>query len=87
MRYQCPICGKTIPSNTTELDGKVRINAPFFPFCSQRCRLIDLGAWLDGRYAIPVQNNVTAESKPDSVNNHPAKISIEPPQEDKEDLD
>jgi endogenous inhibitor of DNA gyrase (YacG/DUF329 family) len=22
------------------------------PFCSERCRAIDLGAWLDGRYAI-----------------------------------
>jgi endogenous inhibitor of DNA gyrase (YacG/DUF329 family) len=24
----------------------------FFPFCSQRCRLIDLGAWLDDKYKI-----------------------------------
>jgi len=23
------------------------------PFCSERCRLLDLGSWLDGRYAIP----------------------------------
>ena len=25
-----------------------------FPFCSDRCRLIDLGNWLDGKYQIPV---------------------------------
>jgi hypothetical protein len=25
---------------------------PFLPFCSERCRTIDLGAWLDGKYAI-----------------------------------
>jgi endogenous inhibitor of DNA gyrase (YacG/DUF329 family) len=25
-----------------------------FPFCSDRCRLIDLGRWLDGKYQIPV---------------------------------
>jgi endogenous inhibitor of DNA gyrase (YacG/DUF329 family) len=24
-----------------------------FPFCSERCKLADLGKWLDGDYAIP----------------------------------
>jgi hypothetical protein len=24
------------------------------PFCSERCKLIDLGRWLDGKYQIPV---------------------------------
>jgi len=23
------------------------------PFCSERCKLLDLGRWLDGRYRIP----------------------------------
>ena len=27
--------------------------APWFPFCSERCRLVDLGRWLDGVYTIP----------------------------------
>lgn len=26
----------------------------FRPFCSERCRLIDLGAWASERYSIPV---------------------------------
>lgn len=26
----------------------------FRPFCSERCKLIDLGDWAEGRYAIPV---------------------------------
>jgi endogenous inhibitor of DNA gyrase (YacG/DUF329 family) len=26
-----------------------------FPFCSERCKLIDLGRWLDGNYQIPVE--------------------------------
>jgi endogenous inhibitor of DNA gyrase (YacG/DUF329 family) len=26
---------------------------PPFPFCSPRCRLVDLGRWIDGAYAIP----------------------------------
>lgn len=27
------------------------------PFCSERCRAIDLGRWLDERYAIPVERD------------------------------
>jgi len=26
--------------------------SPFRPFCSQRCKLVDLGAWADERYRI-----------------------------------
>jgi endogenous inhibitor of DNA gyrase (YacG/DUF329 family) len=55
MEFKCPVCQKAIPSVTTGPDGKKQINAAFFPFCSQRCRLIDLGAWLDGDYRVPVE--------------------------------
>lgn len=40
----CPRCRKDAvfgPSN------------PFRPFCSERCRLIDLGAWADESYRVP----------------------------------
>lgn len=40
---KCPTCGR-------ELDWG---NAPFRPFCSERCRLVDLGAWLSEQRAIP----------------------------------
>ena len=36
----CPICGKPT-------DPK------FKPFCSQRCRQVDLNRWLSGTYRIP----------------------------------
>lgn len=26
---------------------------PRFPFCSERCRLVDLGRWIDEEYRIP----------------------------------
>ncbi len=42
--YICPICRKKVSSNR-------KINQ-FYPFCSQQCRLVDLGNWLDGRYAV-----------------------------------
>lgn len=43
---QCPICGKPVRGESVK-------QLPDFPFCSGRCRLIDLGRWLDGRYGIP----------------------------------
>ena len=41
---KCPICKR-------ELSPSEGMPA-FGPFCSARCRSIDLGCWLDGRYAI-----------------------------------
>lgn len=39
----CPICKKTVPTEPRE---------PSFPFCSVVCKNIDLGRWLDQRYAV-----------------------------------
>ncbi len=50
MEVQCPICGKSVAVP----DESAPVNpADPFPFCSERCKLIDLGRWLDGRYQIP----------------------------------
>jgi endogenous inhibitor of DNA gyrase (YacG/DUF329 family) len=40
----CPICGRPVPENFREF--------PDFPFCSKRCRTIDLGRWLVEGYRI-----------------------------------
>ena len=40
----CPHCGKLAPFAPENR---------FRPFCSERCRLIDLGAWADERYRVP----------------------------------
>jgi hypothetical protein len=37
----CPICRKEVP-----------LDSPNVPFCSDRCRLIDLGKWASGDYRI-----------------------------------
>ena len=40
----CPHCAKTLewkPANA------------YRPFCSERCKLIDLGAWAAGGYSVP----------------------------------
>jgi hypothetical protein len=44
---QCPICKKSV----TSCDDPVAPNR-FFPFCGERCKLIDLGRWLDEKYWI-----------------------------------
>jgi hypothetical protein len=42
MKVKCPTCRQR-----TEWE-----NNPFRPFCSERCKLIDLGAWATGEYII-----------------------------------
>lgn len=63
MDYKCPVCGKVIPSATSDSDGRKQMNARYFPFCSKRCRLVDLGAWLEGNYRIPTREQ--PEETPD----------------------
>jgi uncharacterized protein len=46
MLTKCPRCGKE-----AEYQGN-----PFRPFCSERCKLIDLGSWLSGTYRIPIKS-------------------------------
>jgi uncharacterized protein len=43
-KVKCPTCGE--PVEWTEAQR-------WRPFCSERCRLIDLGAWLDESHRIP----------------------------------
>jgi uncharacterized protein len=61
MAMQCPICKK--PVDEAEL-GKP---GSYFPFCSDRCRLIDLGRWFSGRYAIPVTREEDAAPSADQT--------------------
>ena len=41
----CPHCGTMIEWNPQNR---------FRPFCSERCKMIDLGAWATERYRVPV---------------------------------
>lgn len=52
---RCPICKK-----------EVKLGSPDFPFCSERCRIIDLGNWASEKYVIstPVKPGDLTE-KPD----------------------
>lgn len=34
----------------------------FRPFCSERCKLLDLGAWADEQYCIPIQQTISDDA-------------------------
>lgn len=51
---KCPQCGRE-----TEFEGN-----EFRPFCSERCKLIDFGAWADEEYGIAAE---PAEMSPEEI--------------------
>jgi endogenous inhibitor of DNA gyrase (YacG/DUF329 family) len=51
----CPKCRK---------ETKWRGN-PYRPFCSKRCKLIDLGSWIDERYLIPEEKGEQSPNNED----------------------
>lgn len=55
---ECPQCGE--PARADESN-------PYRPFCSRRCKLIDLGDWLDESNRIPDDKD-TGEPWPDDEN-------------------
>jgi len=52
MQVKCPRCGKSANWEGNE----------WRPFCSERCKLIDLGAWAGEEYRIP-QEPVSEENR------------------------
>jgi endogenous inhibitor of DNA gyrase (YacG/DUF329 family) len=48
MKVDCPTCSK--PVEWTDSN-------PYRPFCSDRCQLIDLGAWANEEYRVPAENS------------------------------
>ena len=51
---QCPICKKPVEEPGRGQRGPEDEPRSYFPFCGERCKLIDLGRWLGGKYQIPV---------------------------------
>lgn len=51
--FLCPRCGQDSTWEGNE----------FRPFCSERCKLIDLGAWANDEYKLPTQDAPQAGDK------------------------
>lgn len=48
MKVNCPNCGSICEFSKENI---------FRPFCSERCRLIDLGMWASEEYKIPIKHD------------------------------
>jgi uncharacterized protein len=56
-RVKCPTCGKVVVWDVT---------SPWRPFCSERCKTTDLGAWAAERYRVAGASLAQAEELPPS---------------------
>ncbi len=54
---KCPHCGKEVEFSGNE----------FRPFCSERCKLLDFGAWADEEYAFPTEATDLSEEDMDQI--------------------
>ena len=54
---KCPNCQRE-----TEYTGN-----EYRPFCSERCKLLDFGAWADEQYALPTQETELSEEDLDKI--------------------
>jgi endogenous inhibitor of DNA gyrase (YacG/DUF329 family) len=59
IRGRCPICSRSY-------EIAALADLPTYPFCSSRCRLIDLGRWIDEAYVVP-ESDATGPADPDPV--------------------
>lgn len=60
IKIACPHCQKEILWSD---------NNPFRPFCSERCRLIDFGGWVNEHHVIIGETHETTDD--DLLNDHP----------------
>ena len=56
LTVSCPNCGANVTWNE---------EATWRPFCSERCKLIDLGEWVEGNRAIPGRPDGSAPTPED----------------------
>ena len=56
---RCPICGQMFDQAASKA----------MPFCSDRCRQIDLGRWLRESYSVPVERTEEDEEGADEPRN------------------
>ncbi|NLH17024.1 MAG: DNA gyrase inhibitor YacG [Phycisphaerae bacterium] len=70
MNDYCPKCRRPLPPADAGSESPF-VRTPYFPFCSERCKMADLYGWLDEQYRIPVVepdddfDDEDADSKPE----------------------
>lgn len=56
-KVKCPTCGREVKWDEQQ---------KFRPFCSERCKMIDLGAWASDGYSIAGSDENDADKTPDA---------------------
>ncbi len=76
-KVRCPICERVMDSQGSK-------EWPERPFCSQRCKMVDLGRWLGGQYRveIPPQEEDLEEIDDLAHSPEPAVPSADPHREE-----
>jgi endogenous inhibitor of DNA gyrase (YacG/DUF329 family) len=59
LKLKCPTCKKPVKRDASD-----------FPFCSERCRLIDLGKWADGSYVVSTPLTDNDDNAPSTNDEH-----------------
>ena len=54
---KCPTCGNQVTYKNNE----------FRPFCSERCQLLDFGAWADESFTLPAESSEMTEQDIDQI--------------------
>jgi endogenous inhibitor of DNA gyrase (YacG/DUF329 family) len=67
MGRRCPTCKKA-----------VKEGEKYFPFCSERCRWVDLGHWLAEDYKIPASDRPAGAEPPDENDTAPESHDTAP---------
>ncbi|NGP52159.1 DNA gyrase inhibitor YacG [Thioalkalivibrio sp. XN8] len=58
---ECPHCGKLVPWTP---------ESRWRPFCSERCRLVDLGQWFGEEHTIPGEPDDSQSTSVDETSEH-----------------
>ncbi|NDP41145.1 MAG: DNA gyrase inhibitor YacG [Aromatoleum sp.] len=65
----CPTCGSPVEWSPT---------SKWRPFCSERCKLIDVGAWATGAYRVPLAEAPDPIDLPDAIDESKSRQGGEP---------
>ncbi|NIP39539.1 MAG: DNA gyrase inhibitor YacG [Candidatus Dadabacteria bacterium] len=60
MNVKCPTCKKEIEWE----------DAVYRPFCSERCKMIDLGTWANEQYSMPTEDAIDFEQMSENEEVH-----------------
>ncbi|HYV36623.1 MAG TPA: DNA gyrase inhibitor YacG [Gemmataceae bacterium] len=55
IKVRCPICQRVMAGQSSR-------EWPQFPFCSPKCKLVDLGRWLGEAYSFPPEHDEEMEA-------------------------